>query len=122
MSTEKTPKIFSALKSAKFAVGFSWLTQVMLFQRTARRDCDPRSADSLVRAVVARRLELADKAVRAPLLPLRLCIFVSLRSSNFHRHARITQTCPRQAVECGNFFRHLVEQTFDARKTILAGD
>jgi len=34
----------------------------------------------------------------------------------------VTQTRPRQAIECGHFLGHLVEQAFDAGKTILAGD
>ena len=38
------------------------------------------------------------------------------------RHTRVAQPGPGQAVERRNFLRHLVEQAFDAGKTVLAGD
>ena len=34
----------------------------------------------------------------------------------------VTQACPGQTMERRDFLRHLVEQTFDACKTILPGD
>ena len=43
-------------------------------------------------------------------------------ASNLHRHTRVAQARPRQAVERRNVLRHLVEQTFDGQETILAGD
>ena len=38
--------------------------------------------------------------------------------SNLNRHAGVAERGPGHAVECGNFLRHLVEQTFDGRETI----
>src|SRR5687768_6519448 len=42
--------------------------------------------------------------------------------SNLNRYAGVAERGPGHAVERGNFLRHLVEQTFDARETVLAGD
>ena len=42
--------------------------------------------------------------------------------SNMNCYSSVAKRGPGHAVERGNFLRHLVEQTFDARETILAGD
>src|SRR3954468_22276431 len=44
------------------------------------------------------------------------------RISNLDRYAGVAERGPGHAVERGNFLRHLVEQTFDAREAVLAGD
>jgi hypothetical protein len=49
----------------------------------------------------------------------RLCGSIKL---NLHRHAGVSQCRPRQSIKRGNFLRHEIKQTFDARETILAGD
>src|SRR5216683_749514 len=41
---------------------------------------------------------------------------------NWNRHSHIAQAGPTQSVECRDFPRHLIEQAFDARKTVLAGN
>src|SRR3954471_18645802 len=41
--------------------------------------------------------------------------------SNLNRHSRVAQPGPCHSRERRNFFRHLVEQSFNAHETVLAG-
>ena len=41
---------------------------------------------------------------------------------DLHRYAGVAERGPSQAAERGHFLGHLVEQTFDGHKAVLAGD
>src|ERR1035437_5878293 len=61
-------------------------------------------------------------------MPMTTAILTALKMMKFqsmlnlHRHAGVAKGLPRQTVERGNVLRHLIEQTFNRHKTILAGD
>src|SRR6266576_3089063 len=50
------------------------------------------------------------------------CLNGPICCSDWHRTASITQRAPGQAIEGGDFSRHLVEQPFNAHKPVLTGD
>src|SRR5471030_203437 len=60
--------------------------------------------------------------------PTTIAILTKLKMMKFqsildlHRHAGVAEGLPRHAVERGHFLRHLIEQTFNGHKAILAGD
>src|SRR5712664_1549264 len=57
---------------------------------------------------------------RSSVLMLPIIQFIRLTLS-FHRLPCVSQTRPGQAAERRDFLRHLVEQSFDAHKTIAPG-